>query len=112
MLAKRPLVLLVMATAVLGAGDARAAAGGPFAPLPPGMALSTHGPFEMGVCEACHKGKGGGGHPGPVVKKTNALCFDCHDDYAKPMKGHPSPSDTCLVCHSPHNAAKKKLLTR
>ncbi len=112
MFGKSRIALLVMATAALGAGGARAAAAGPLAPLPPGKALSTHGPFEMGVCEACHKGKGSGGQPGPVVKKTNALCFDCHDDYAKPMKGHPSPSDPCLICHSPHNAKKKKLLTR
>ena len=112
MLVKRHLALRVMVAAVLAAGVARASAGGPLAPLPPGVALSTHGPFEMGVCEACHEGKGNGGRPGPVVKKSNALCFDCHDDYAKPMKGHPSPSDSCLVCHSPHNAKKKKLLVR
>ena len=106
--------MLVMTTGALGAGGGPAAAAGPLAPLPRDQALSTHGPFEMGVCEACHKGKdkGNGGQPGPVVKKTNELCFDCHDDYAKPMKGHPSPADSCLVCHSPHNAKKRKLLTR
>ncbi len=114
MLAEMRLALLVTAAAALGAGGGRAAAAGPLAPLPPGQTVSTHGPFEMGVCEACHKitAKSGGGQPGPVLKKTNDLCFDCHDDYAKPMKGHPSPSDRCLVCHSPHNAKKKKLLVR
>ena len=112
MLVKRHHTLLVMVAAALGAAGSRAAAAGPLAPLEPKEALSTHAPFEMGVCEACHKGKPVDGQPGLIVKKTNALCFDCHDDYAKPMKGHPSPSDRCLVCHSPHNAKKKKLLTR
>ena len=109
---KKGLVLLVMSAAVLGGAGSRAAAGGPLAPLPPKEALSTHAPFEMGVCDACHKGKSVGDKPGQIVKKTNTLCFDCHDDYAKPMKGHPSPEDSCLVCHSPHNAKRKKLLTR
>jgi len=110
-----PKLCLALWVTAAGLGGGRAAAAGPLAPLPPGEAVSTHGPFEMGVCEACHKiaaKSGGVGQPGPVMKKTNALCFDCHDDYAKPMKGHPSPSDSCLVCHSPHNAKKKKLLVR
>jgi predicted CXXCH cytochrome family protein len=104
-------VVLALAAAT-GPVDRVPAAQGRLAPIAPTQAISTHGPFEMGACEACHDGKDRAGVPGPVLKRSNALCFDCHDDYQKPMKGHPSPQDDCTTCHSPHNAKKKKLLTR
>jgi len=79
-------------------------------PLPPGQAVSTHGPFEMGACVACHLEKKGVPGPGPVAKKTNDLCFDCHDEFKQPVANHPKGKASCLSCHSPHNARKKKLL--
>jgi predicted CXXCH cytochrome family protein len=80
------------------------------APLPPAEAVSTHGPFEMGACDACHDGKDRSQKPGRVVKTSNELCFDCHDEFRKPVRSHPKTQAACLGCHSPHNARKKKLL--
>lgn len=98
--------------ALLALAGAPGAAPRALAPLPAGQWLSTHGPYEMGACNACHDPSDPEAPPGRLRKPGNALCFDCHDDYQKAMKGHPSPDDPCVTCHSPHNAKKKKLLLR
>ncbi|HET9599756.1 MAG TPA: cytochrome c3 family protein [Anaeromyxobacteraceae bacterium] len=105
--------LLLAAAAVVLLGSAAFAAGGRLAPLEPADAVSTHGPFEMGACDACHQGqstKPGAKVAGHVVKPAPELCFDCHDDFRKPVKNHPAAKTACTACHSPHNARKKKLL--
>jgi len=79
------------------------------APLPEGQASSTHGPYEMGECAICHDQRDKKA-PGRVLKVGAALCFDCHEDFRAPVKGHPKASATCTACHSPHNSKKKKLL--
>ncbi|HEX8909049.1 MAG TPA: cytochrome c3 family protein [Anaeromyxobacteraceae bacterium] len=103
---------LLLAVALGATGAGRAGAPGRLAPLPHEQAVSTHGPYEMGACNACHDLKDPAGLPGRLLKPSNKLCFDCHDDYLKPMKGHPAPDDPCTTCHSPHNAKKKKLLLK
>jgi predicted CXXCH cytochrome family protein len=88
---------------------AAAAAAGRLAPVPADEALSTHGPFEMGDCRACHVRRRGP-DPGKVRRASPGLCFDCHEDFRAPVKGHPAASETCTACHSPHNSRKRKLL--
>lgn len=92
--------------AALAAGAAGAAAPG-LAPIPASEALSTHGPFTMGECRACHQGRRA--RPGKVRKAIPELCFDCHEDFRAPVAGHPA-GEACTGCHSPHNARKRKLL--
>ena len=96
----------------LTAGDGAPRAPSCLAPLPAGQWISTHGPYEMGACNACHDPSDPAAPPGRLRKASNALCFDCHDEFQKPMKGHPAPDDPCVSCHSPHNAKKKKLLLK
>ena len=86
-----------------------AAAPAKVAPLPDGEAASTHGPYEMGECAICHDATDKKA-PGRLLKAGAALCFDCHEDFRAPVKGHPKPSAGCIGCHSPHNSRKKKLL--
>ncbi|GEJ56764.1 cytochrome c3 family protein [Anaeromyxobacter diazotrophicus] len=105
-------VLTPLLVLIALAADGSARAPNRLAPLPAGQWISTHGPYEMGACNACHDPSDPNAPPGRLRKKSNALCFDCHDDYQRPMKGHPSPEDECVVCHSPHNAKKKKLLLK
>ena len=104
--AARPLLLPALAAAALGtalAGEGR------LAPVPPAEALSTHGPFEMGDCATCHQPKGP--RPGALLKPLNDLCFDCHEDFkGAEVARHPPAKGRCTLCHSPHNARKKKLL--
>ena len=104
-----PSILFALA---LAAGDGAPRAPSLLAPLPAGQWVSTHGPYEMGSCNACHDPSDPKAPPGRLRKPSNALCFDCHDDYQRPMKGHPAPDDVCVTCHSPHNAKKKKLLLK
>ncbi|HTT71004.1 MAG TPA: cytochrome c3 family protein [Anaeromyxobacteraceae bacterium] len=102
---------LALATLFLAAPSLAAASGDSrFVPLPPEQAVSTHGPFEMGACTVCHHPRKGEEGPGPVLVKTNALCFECHEEFKKPVGHHPAGHKPCLSCHSPHNARKKSLL--
>ncbi len=103
---------LVLAIALLAAALATSAAPAGkrrLVPLATSEAISTHAPFEMGACEACHE-RDPAHAPGRVLKAANALCFDCHDEFKTPVKGHPAPKGSCLDCHSPHNSKREKLL--
>ena len=101
---------LVWASVAL-AGGLAAAAAPKLAPLPEDEAASTHGPFEMGECAICHDARDKKS-PGRLLKAGAALCFECHEDFKAPVKGHPrlAAGGTCTTCHSPHNSRKKKLL--
>ncbi len=105
-------MLLVTPALVLAAVLGATRPSGRFAPLPIEEQVSTHAPFEMGACGTCHDATDPTAPPGRLLKPANVLCFECHDDYQKRMKGHPAPEDPCTSCHSPHNARKKKLLLR
>ena len=104
--------MLAAAALALGAQ----ASAGRLAPLAPSDAVSTHGPFAMGACDVCHDAKDRSRRPGRVLKASNDLCYDCHDEFKKRVKNHPAPpalqasKGACISCHSPHNALKKKLL--
>jgi predicted CXXCH cytochrome family protein len=89
---------------------ATAAAPGRLAPIPDVESASRHAPYEMGQCEVCHDASAGGSAPGPLRMSGNALCFDCHDEFKKTVKGHPAAKTACTSCHSPHNSRKRKLL--
>jgi predicted CXXCH cytochrome family protein len=104
---------LLFAAAIALAGLARAEAGR-LAPVPTSEATSTHGPYEMGACETCHQ-RHDPKNPGPAMKVSNELCFDCHDEFrgSAPVKMekavHPRTPAACTMCHNPHNSTKKKL---
>ncbi len=110
----RILAATVLLTATLAGSPARA--GDPrLAPLKRADAVSTHGPYASGACDACHE-HGRAPHPGKPLKASNDLCFDCHDEFrdAAPVRMdrrlHPVTQEACITCHSPHNSRKRKLL--
>jgi predicted CXXCH cytochrome family protein len=50
-----------------------------------------------------------------IVKKQDEICFTCHDNLAKSIKGgankhSPVTAGECTKCHSPHKAKLKGLL--
>jgi predicted CXXCH cytochrome family protein len=104
-------MVLGIAAAATGllAGARAGAARRSLAPIPEEEAISTHGPYEMGDCKSCHVGSEGP-NPGKLRRAAPDLCFDCHEEFQAPVKGHPVSKRTCTACHSPHNARKRKLL--
>jgi predicted CXXCH cytochrome family protein len=99
---------LAVAARALGADANR------LAPIPKAEAVSSHGPYEMGACETCHQ-RHDASNPGPALKVTNDLCFECHDEFkgSAPVKMessvHPTAKAPCTMCHNPHNSKKKRL---
>ena len=74
--------------------------------------VSVHAPFQDGDCSLCHERKDPK-DPGVINKQINALCLDCHDDFAKILArkyAHEPARVNCLSCHSPHNSMQPKLL--
>jgi predicted CXXCH cytochrome family protein len=108
-----PRVLVAGALAgALAASVARAAPEpipNPLAPIADAEAVSKHAPYEMGACETCH-GPAGAKAPGAVRARGDALCFECHDEFKKAVRGHPAERRGCTRCHSPHNSTRKHLL--
>lgn len=104
----------ILALAVLALAVSARAGDGRLAPIPNREAVSTHSPYEMGACETCHQ-RHDAKDPGPALKLSNDLCFDCHDEFkgGTPVKMektvHPSVKVPCTMCHNPHNARKKRL---
>ncbi len=111
-----PTRLLLIATLGAAAGSvaSAAAADDRLAPVPPTEAASTHGPYEMGACEACHQ-RHDARNPGAAIASGNDLCFGCHDEFRSTSAVrlesvvHPGASANCTACHNPHNSRKKKL---
>ena len=110
----RTVTASIAVAAALAAPPARA--GNPrLAPIPQAQAVSTHGPYEMGACDACHE-RADPSNPGRPLLASNELCFECHDEFrgSAPVKMddrlHPSAKVACTTCHSPHNSRKRKLL--
>jgi predicted CXXCH cytochrome family protein len=107
------LVPLLAVGALALAGIARAEPS-KLAPIPEDQAKSTHGPFQSGNCETCHQ-RHDALDPGPAVKVSNDLCYDCHDEFRGKTRVrmdravHPKNVDACTKCHNPHNARKAKL---
>ena len=103
-------VLLALALAARAGG----AEPSKLAPIPKEEAVSSHSPYEMGACETCHQ-RHDAANPGPALKVTNELCFECHDEFkgTAPVKMesavHPTTKAACTTCHNPHNSRKKKL---
>ncbi len=93
----------------------RAAEVNRLAPLPKDQAIVVHGPYEQGACDTCHE-RADAKDPG-AAKATSETCLSCHDEFAgkAPVKigkgkSHPAGKGTCVSCHNPHNAKKRKLL--
>jgi predicted CXXCH cytochrome family protein len=85
------------------------------APLPKDQATVVHGPYEQGACDTCHE-RADAKDPG-AARVTNETCLSCHDDFSgkAPVKigkgkSHPEGKGSCIGCHNPHNAKKRKLL--
>lgn len=106
--------LVALGALAAGAAVSAGAANDRLAPIPPTEAASTHGPFEMGACEACHQ-RHDARNPGAAPARSNDLCFGCHDEFrgtsAVRLESmvHPGASADCTACHNPHNSRKKKL---
>ncbi len=104
----------LLAVLALALASIARAQGGRLAPIPRAQAVSTHGPYEMGACEACHQ-RHDAANPGPALKVSNDLCFECHEDFkgSAPVRMdaavHPIVKSDCTTCHNPHNARKKRL---
>jgi predicted CXXCH cytochrome family protein len=109
-MAPRHLALAAALAGLAATAAGQAAPGRSLAPIPESEALSTHGPFEMGDCGACHLGRKGSAKPGRLLRAVPALCFDCHEEFKGKVEGHPVSKRSCTACHSPHNARKPKLL--
>ncbi len=105
---------LAGAAAVCTLTAALALAGeGRLAPIPDATSVSRHAPYEMGQCDICHDPDDKEHVPGRLLKAGDALCFDCHDEFRKTVKGHPPTHGAkggCVACHSPHNSKRHKLL--
>jgi len=74
--------------------------------------VSAHSPYQDGDCSLCHQNKDRE-NPGPILKQINAICLDCHDDFAKVMarkSSHVPAKVNCVSCHNPHNSKQPKLL--
>jgi predicted CXXCH cytochrome family protein len=106
--------LLAASVLTLTAGRVARAEPSALAPIPEAEAKSTHGPYQSGACETCHQ-RHDALDPGPAVKVSNDLCFDCHDEFRgkAPVRMdkavHPKIASNCTKCHNPHNARKTKL---
>ncbi len=86
---------------------------GRLAPIPDATSVSRHAPYEMGQCDICHDPDDKEHVPGRLLKPGDALCYDCHDEFRKSVKGHPAfqgAKSGCVTCHSPHNSKRPKLL--
>jgi predicted CXXCH cytochrome family protein len=74
--------------------------------------VSAHSPYQDGDCSLCHQNKDRN-DPGPITKQVNAICLDCHDDFAKVIarkSSHVPAKVNCVSCHNPHNSKYPKLL--
>jgi predicted CXXCH cytochrome family protein len=75
--------------------------------------VSTHSPYTEGDCSSCHQSNDAK-NPGPVTRRVNDLCYDCHGEHSDLMrKGavkHRPAVEACTSCHNPHNSTQKALL--
>ena len=82
-------------------------------PLPTGVAAqSLHAPFAGANCSFCHE-KEDTKAPGPLLKPTNEICLDCHEDFKQYMARkfkHSPVMASCSNCHNAHNSKYTMLL--
>jgi predicted CXXCH cytochrome family protein len=87
-------------------------------PLPKGEERSSHAPFILGDCSACHSapanavdGMQGNPRPGPAYAPVNENCVSCHGElFRAPPPRHPPQQSFCTTCHNPHNSRLRSLL--
>ncbi len=73
-------------------------------------AYSVHQPYKDKDCKACHDQNS----IGKFVEPQPALCYQCHEDFAKTYKTLHAPIEggECTSCHSPHMALAENNLKR
>ena len=84
-----------------------------------GKAKYSHGPIAANECTVCHivgeKDRPPKNHDLTFAKEGEALCFDCHEEFEKSLKGKtlhgPLEEGECIICHDPHQSNDKFLLT-
>ncbi len=67
----------------------------------------VHGPVSTYSCAYCHPLSGKPKYA--TIKRETKLCFDCHVEKQKQLKGFkflhgPIAADLCEVCHDPHSS--------
>jgi len=63
------------------------------------------------TCSSCHNPHGGAGPKNLIKHTVNETCWTCHADKRGPfLWEHPSASDDCMNCHSPHGSNQFPLL--
>lgn len=65
-----------------------------------------HGPFQAGVCLACHTPHESGNPKLLSVYPLEKLCGQCHADFHAKKGAAAYPARPCSGCHSPHYQAK------
>lgn len=107
------LVFVFVAMVWVG-GVCCAAAGGSRAGVDVGGDWGLHEEFKG--CSDCH-GKGAEeitAETAELVAAVPQLCYECHEEYAAidTWKHGPAATGECLLCHEPHQAANKGLLSK
>lgn len=76
------------------------------------LRASTHPIRAGGVpCSSCHNVHGSTGPKLLVKSSTNETCHTCHAEKRGPfLWEHPSASDDCMNCHTPHGSNHTPLL--
>ncbi|MDA8244841.1 MAG: cytochrome c3 family protein [Elusimicrobia bacterium] len=65
-----------------------------------------HGPFQAGVCLACHQPHESANPRLLVAYPVEKLCSMCHSGFHGKEGASRYPGKPCLACHSPHSQEK------
>jgi predicted CXXCH cytochrome family protein len=71
----------------------------------------VHQPVDDGDCLACHKPHASA-NKNLLVKGSEALCWDCHDNFLEKAKFTHDVVDDCTSCHDPHHSDNNALLKK
>lgn len=71
--------------------------------------LWVHGPVSTGYCVLCH-GPHAGTEPYMLLKKTNALCMECHTEGLVFNRTAHKDKKDCISCHNAHLGKDSRLL--
>jgi predicted CXXCH cytochrome family protein len=67
-----------------------------------------HVPYAEQMCDACHDSDKPSSDD--IIDEPPALCYNCHDEFAKKFVHAPVSIGACLICHNPHESQYKFVL--